>query len=309
MKGVYTWSKTSRSGFPLPVHECACLESNTVVDDLVSLKLWSHLDFHDCLIPPRVLLDGSQVPITPLASLAPFRVRLLQLYFVRSLSYCPHLQFLYGCRVYCDPLEVDGGRPLLTFDFSAVGVTKSPSCLSLNNLSLVIDHNTFNNFSNTKQLHLQNNTIRAPSSNLLLNGLNSATHITCQNNTFRKLDSAIPSAVFKFRPRQLSTQLATTERLEEQPTLVLPVVDNFTNLVFLDLQHNRLSGVNSSSLLEQLSSLGSLRTLILSHNEFTEVPNSIFSISSLVRLELSHNHLERVPLSISNLRKLEVLLA
>ncbi|KAF8825704.1 hypothetical protein HHX47_DHR6000030 [Lentinula edodes] len=77
----------------------------------------------------------------------------------------------------------------------------------------------------------------------------------------------------------------------------------YTALFSLDVSHAKLSSISASA----LSSLPSLRTLKLSHNNIKVLPSSLGDLDYLEVLECADNLLERLPQGIGRLRRLEVL--
>ncbi|KAJ3864849.1 adenylate cyclase [Lentinula novae-zelandiae] len=77
----------------------------------------------------------------------------------------------------------------------------------------------------------------------------------------------------------------------------------YTALFSLDVSHAKLSSISASA----LSSLPSLRTLKLSHNNIKVLPPSLGDLDYLEVLECADNLLERLPQGIGRLRRLEVL--
>lgn len=76
-----------------------------------------------------------------------------------------------------------------------------------------------------------------------------------------------------------------------------------TDLVSLDVSHNRLTG----ALQAEVRHLRNLEWLNLSHNQFTGVPAEVGQLSELRYLDLSYNQLTGLPYELGNLKKLEVL--
>lgn len=78
---------------------------------------------------------------------------------------------------------------------------------------------------------------------------------------------------------------------------------NQTSLTGLDLSHNALSG----ALPAEVRHLSKLRTLDLSHNNFTGVPAEIGQLSQLEVLDLSYNPITGLPYELGNLKNLKTL--
>ncbi|KAJ3983402.1 adenylate cyclase [Lentinula detonsa] len=77
----------------------------------------------------------------------------------------------------------------------------------------------------------------------------------------------------------------------------------YTALFTLDVSHAKLSSISAVA----LSSLPSLRTLKLSHNNIKVLPSSLGDLDCLEILECADNLLEKLPEGIGRLRRLEVL--
>lgn len=76
-----------------------------------------------------------------------------------------------------------------------------------------------------------------------------------------------------------------------------------TNLVSLDISHNKLTG----ALQAEVRHLSNLRTLDMSDNQFTGVPAEVGQLSKLEVLDLSNNQLTGLPYELGNLSNLKVL--
>ncbi|KAJ3763796.1 adenylate cyclase [Lentinula raphanica] len=77
----------------------------------------------------------------------------------------------------------------------------------------------------------------------------------------------------------------------------------YTALFSLDVSHAKLSSISAVA----LSSVPSLRTLKLSHNNIKVLPSTLGDLDQLQVLECADNLLERLPQGIGRLRSLEVL--
>lgn len=76
-----------------------------------------------------------------------------------------------------------------------------------------------------------------------------------------------------------------------------------TETEVLDLSHNAIGG----ALQGEVRFLSALRTLDLSHNNFTGVPAEIGQLSSLTTLDLSYNPITGLPNELGNLKNLRTL--
>lgn len=215
-------------------------------------------------------------------------------------------------------LELDNGKPQVVpaepKQLVPERASGTPASLTLSHFSLVLDSNTFASMEKTRQLHLHNNQItrilddtNSQASLLPLGNIPDLTHITFNGNLVVRTgrSTAIPSQNFKMRQRNVLPSINIGKEVNSKIYLV-PAISNLSNLSFLDLQHNHLTEVLAEPILSALPSLVSLHTLILSHNEFAEIPAALFQVISLTRLEISNNRIERIPAEIGNLRTLEV---
>ncbi len=97
--------------------------------------------------------------------------------------------------------------------------------------------------------------------------------------------------------------LSTLELHENRITGVLfPQVGNLTNLEFLTLNNNLLTGLPS-----QIGNLTKLNDLYLSYNQISTLPAEIGNMTMCRFLELSHNRIVSLPLQIGNLSQLNYL--
>jgi len=76
-----------------------------------------------------------------------------------------------------------------------------------------------------------------------------------------------------------------------------------TNLLKLDVSHNKLTGALPS----QINQLKKLQVLDASDNQMTGVPAEIGQLSNLIELDLSNNQLTGLPYELGNLKNLKIL--
>ncbi len=88
--------------------------------------------------------------------------------------------------------------------------------------------------------------------------------------------------------------------LRELPKYVL----NMTNIEFLDLSYNNLTG----ALPAEIRQLKNLKVLNLGHNQMTGVPAEVGQLANLEILDLSYNQLTGLPYELGNLKNLKKLI-
>ncbi|MEY4110024.1 MAG: hypothetical protein RLZZ46_378 [Bacteroidota bacterium] len=96
-----------------------------------------------------------------------------------------------------------------------------------------------------------------------------------------------PQEVYRLRLRR--------EGLRKIPTAIW----SFSNLVELDLSHNKIQYISDS-----ISLLKNLKVLNLSFNKIKELPPQIGDLSNLQQMLIYHNRLQTVPAELGRLNKL-----
>jgi Leucine-rich repeat (LRR) protein len=113
-----------------------------------------------------------------------------------------------------------------------------------------------------------------------------------------------PIEMAKEAREALETRSGTTLNLSGKGLTKVPnTIFGQTDLVTLNLSNNKLEG----ALQAEVRQLRNLRTLNLSHNNFTGVPAEIGQLTKLETLDLSFNKLTGLPHELGNLLNLQKL--
>lgn len=142
--------------------------------------------------------------------------------------------------------------------------------------------------------------------------VNLFTKETHEANSTEKIDGAneladkilTPIEMAKEAKEMIEAESGTTLNLSNKGlTKVSAAIFSQIELTTLNLSHNLLSG----SLPAEVRQLKNLKTLDLSHNNFTGVPAEIGQLTELEVLNLSFNQLTGLPYELGNLSKLQTL--
>ncbi|PAV63425.1 hypothetical protein WR25_08390 [Diploscapter pachys] len=148
-----------------------------------------------------------------------------------------------------------------------------------------------------------------------ISGLSALTRLTLSRNSLAKLPDSFKSLqnlkvidVSSNNLTELPNSIGTISHLESlnaasNEISQAPDLSNLSNLITLDLSHNKFSTF------PQLASdkLKRFLTLAINHNEIQELPRNFFHLSQLKDFDISHNQLKDYPVALTRMEKLKSL--